>query len=139
MILALPTPLPAKLFIQCENETEGYWEVINTGSRIKLPQVSRRIELRTIDGKRYELLADFDPNPPADQSAKPEKIYLTYVSEDKELADKISGELEQHNIKVTLLQESPGETTAAGQDDRSETLAVMDPCRTIAMGKSGIG
>jgi hypothetical protein len=132
MILALPTPLPAKLFIQCENELEGRWEVINTGNRIKLPNVSRRIELRTIDGKRYELSADFDPIPPVDQSAKPVKIYLTYVSVDKDLADMISTELEQQNIKATLLLDSPGETiSAAGQDAETRFLRLWTPAAQL--------
>jgi formylglycine-generating enzyme required for sulfatase activity len=140
MVLALPTPLPAKLFIQCENEPEGHWEVINTGSRIKLPLASHRIELRTIDGKSYELLSQLLSDFLSAQSSQPVKIYLAYVSEDKELAYKISGELAQHKIKVTLLQESLGATPFSGeQDSEVKLLRLWTPAAQLQWEKMGLG
>ena len=105
-ILEFPTPLPAKLYIQGDQQTTGSWEIINTDSRIKISPVSKRIELRTIDGKRYELLADFEFSPEPIHPAKTE-IYLTYVNEDRELADKVAQQLADNHITVTLLVESP--------------------------------
>lgn len=106
LVLALPTPLPARLYLQPENAGEGFWNVINPGVRIKLPQPSRRIELRTIDGKRYELHADIElPTDNKDEEAG-YTIYLTHVNEDEELARHIAAQLAEQGIRATLLNES---------------------------------
>lgn len=106
IILALPTPLPARLYIQAENVSEGFWTVINPGVRIKLPQPSRRIELRTIDGKRYELHAEIElPTDNAGEEAV-NTLYLTHVNEDEELARHLAAQLAEQGILVKLLNES---------------------------------
>lgn len=107
--LALPTPLPARLYIQPTNANEGFWEVINPGVRIKLPQASERIELRTIDGKRYELHAEFERPTENQRGETVNTIYLTHLKEDEELAQQIASQLAEQDIPVTLIIESPTE------------------------------
>jgi hypothetical protein len=107
--LPLPTPLPARLYIQPASAGEGFWEVINPGLRIKLPQPSDRIELRTIDGKRYELHADIQQPTEHKEGDSVNPIYLTHHQEDGELARHIASQLAQQGIQVTLLTESPSE------------------------------
>lgn len=107
--LPLPTPLPARLYIQPENASEGFWDVINPGVRIKLPHPSRSIELRTIDGKRYELHAEIELPTDNENKQAINAIYLTHVKEDEELARHISAQLAEQGIRVTLLPESPTE------------------------------
>jgi hypothetical protein len=107
--LPLPTPLPARLYIQPENASEGFWDVINPGVRIKLPQPSRSIELRTIDGKRYELHAEIELPTDNENKQAINAIYLTHVKEDEELARHISAQLAEQGIRVTLLPELPTE------------------------------
>jgi hypothetical protein len=107
--LPLPTPLPARLYIQPENASEGFWEVINPNVRIKLPQPSRSIELRTIDGKRYELHAEIEPPKDNEIRQASNAIYLTHVKEDEELARHIASQLAEKGIPVTLVIESPTE------------------------------
>lgn len=125
--LELPTPLPARLYIQSDRQTTGVWEVINTDSRIKISPAAKRIELRTIDGKRYELVADFEPTAEATNPVKSE-LYLTYVFGDRELAFRISQQLADKNIKVTLLQESPGNPQTFHQPgDNSKFLRLWTP------------
>jgi hypothetical protein len=107
--LPLPTPLPARLYIQPENASEGFWDVINPGVRIKLPQPSRSIELRTIDGKRYELQAEIELPTDNENRQAVNATYLTHVKEDEELARHIAAQLAEQGIQVTLLTESPTE------------------------------
>jgi hypothetical protein len=107
--LPLPTPLPARLYIQPENASEGFWDVINPGVRIKLPQPSRSIELRTIDGKRYELHAEIELPTDNENKQAINAIYLTHVKEDEELARHIAAQLAEQGIQVALVIESPTE------------------------------
>ncbi len=109
LTLPLLTPLPARLYIQPANAGEGFWEVINPGVRIKLPQPAKRIELRTIDGKRYELHAEFERPTDHQVGEQTQPIYLTHHQEDEELARHIASQLAQEGIQVTLLTESPTE------------------------------
>jgi len=124
--LPLPAPLPARLYIQCENQSEGVWEIINPGSRIKIAQPSRRIFLSTIDGKRYELLVEFDPASSEPTTAEA-KIYLTYVREDHDLAQQILHQLTEQNIQVTLLQDSPGISDFTQSHGNSRFLHLWTP------------
>jgi hypothetical protein len=96
--LPLPTPLPARLYIQPENASEGFWEVINPGVRIKLPQPSRSIELRTIDGKRYELHAEIELPTNNENRQAVNATYLTHVKEDEQLARHIADQLAEQGI-----------------------------------------
>lgn len=107
--LPLPTPLPARLYIQPENASEGFWEVINPNVRIKLPQPSRSIELRTIDGKRYELHAEIELPTNNENRQAVNATYLTHDKEDEQLARHIAAQLAEQGIQVTLLTESPTE------------------------------
>lgn len=107
--LPLPTPLPARLYIQPENASEGFWDVINPTVRIKLPQPARSIELRTIDGKRYELHAEIELPTDNENRQAINAIYLTHVKEDEDLARHISAQFAEQGIRVTLLPESPTE------------------------------
>ena len=136
--LELPTPLPAMLYIKGDQQTTGSWDVINNNSRIKISPVSKRIELRTIDGKRYELLADFEPSPEATNPATRE-IYLTYVDEDRELAHQVAQQLAENHITVTLLAESPGNpNTDQASDRRYKIPEALDTGRPAAMAKNEI-
>ncbi len=104
--LPLPTPLPATIYIQCENQTKGVWEIINPGIRIKIAQPSRRIFLSTIDGKRYELNLEIELPTENQDRETINTIYLTYLKEDEELARHIATQLAEQDILVTLLTES---------------------------------
>jgi len=115
--LPLPTPLPAKLHIDCGGQAGG-WRNVAIGSHIELePACGDRIVLTTIDGARFELNAETPPQVeiPADAAkAPPPRLYLSHVAEDARRAGQIAAWLKEHGIEVTLVEERPGEPAATG-------------------------
>lgn len=105
-VIDLPTPLPARIFIKSDQQPTGSWEIVNIDSRIKISPASNRLELSTIDGKRYQLVASFTPAPVV-ESATTHDVFLTYVQEDEALALQVSKQLAEQGIRVSLLEESP--------------------------------
>jgi len=59
-VLLLPSSLPSRLHIKCEQE-QGSWEVITIGSRILLPKVCTNIYLTTLNGQHYTLKSEIAP------------------------------------------------------------------------------
>ncbi len=116
--LPLPTPLPAKLHIDCGGQASG-WRNIAIGSHIELePACGNRIVLTTIDGARFELSAEMPPQVeiPADAPKAPPRLYLSHVAEDARRAARIAAWLKEHGIEVTLVEERPGELAATDSE-----------------------
>jgi len=118
-LIAFPTPLPAKLYIQVEGMS-GAWHGVAVGSRVALPAVGRRIRLTTIAGQQYELEAvvPADASPALDSPP----LFLSHVAEDAELARRVATWLQEQGLAVELLDEDAVECLdnpeAANQDAR---------------------
>ncbi len=109
-IISFPTPLPAQLHTAGEGEA-GQWYSVTKDSRIKLPSLSHRIRLTTIDGRQYELEAELILK--IDQQVDKqdlEPVYLSYVEEDTKQAELIAAWLAQQGIEVRLLQDTEQES-----------------------------
>lgn len=100
--IELSTPLPAKLFIG--SGSEGAWHVVNTGSRIEQPATGWPLRLVTLAGRQYDLAVTI-PEVLSTPEQQVIKLYLSHPPEDADLAAQVSIWLQEHGLKVELLDE----------------------------------
>jgi formylglycine-generating enzyme required for sulfatase activity len=126
--IGLSTPLPASLHVQCAGTDSGMWHVVGADSRIALPLIAERVLLTTIDGHRYELLAELPAEVAAAKAAAaPPPLYLRHLAADREQARRIADWLARQGIALQLIEEgSPDSAAAAAAEaDQDEAVRVL--------------
>ncbi|HRF05112.1 SUMF1/EgtB/PvdO family nonheme iron enzyme [Accumulibacter sp.] len=126
--IELSTPLPASLHVQCAGNDSGTWHVVGTDTRIALPLIAERVLLTTIDGRRYELLAELPAEvAAAEAAAAPPPLYLSHLAADREQARSIADWLSRQGIRLQLIEEESLDSAAAAAADegQGEALRVL--------------
>jgi formylglycine-generating enzyme required for sulfatase activity len=128
-VLDLPTPLPARLYVRTDSESAGRWLVVNVGSLIKIPNNAKTIELRTIDGKGYQLQVNLSSPLEPENTVTPVSFYLIHGREDAETARQIAEQLQKFfDLHINLIAEQPGETAIESQPGQhSKVLRLWTP------------
>ena len=126
----LSTPLPASLHVQCAGTDSGTWHVVGADTRIALPLIAERVLLTTIDGRRYELLAELPAEvAAAEAAAAPPPLYLSHLAADREQARRIADWLARQGIRLQLIEEesldSAAAAAAAANEGQGEALRVL--------------
>ncbi len=124
----LSTPLPASLHVQCEGAPSGTWHVVGADTRIALPLIAARVLLTTIDGRRYELLAELPAEVAAAEAATAAPpLYLSHLAADREQAGRIADWLARQGIALQLVEEESLDSAAAAaaEEDQSKALRVL--------------
>ncbi|NOZ53886.1 MAG: formylglycine-generating enzyme family protein [Gammaproteobacteria bacterium] len=121
-ILRLSSPLPGRLFVQCDG-TVGSWYTVNIGSRMLLPMVCETIHLTTLEGQRYKLKVEIKPED-VDISGLGDDLplYLSYVEADTQQAQELQQWLTKHSIVVKLLLERPGEFVSSDINKKARLM-----------------
>jgi len=106
------------------------WHVVGADTRIALPLIAERVLLTTIDGRRYELLAELPAEvAAAEAAAAPPPLYLSHLAADREQARRIADWLARQGIRLQLIEEesldSAAAAAAAANEGQGEALRVL--------------
>jgi formylglycine-generating enzyme required for sulfatase activity len=126
--IGLSTPLPVSLHVQCEGAPSGTWHVVGADTRIALPLTAERVLLTTIDGRRYELLAELPAEvAAAEAAAASPPLYLSHLAADREQARRIADWLARQGIELQLVEEESLDSAAAAaaEEDQGKALRVL--------------
>ncbi|MFM8441991.1 MAG: SUMF1/EgtB/PvdO family nonheme iron enzyme [Methylococcus sp.] len=113
--LPIPGPLPAYLWISADNRPPMR-HTVTPGARIRIAPPARRIELATLDGRRWRL--ELAEAPGGEPPMGPPPLRLSYVPADEVTARAMAAWLERHGLSIELIAEtSPADGSEAEDGD----------------------